>query len=574
MKKIENVIETSLKECQNLNFDGYYLKRHIINHMETKINYDSREQDIYIANFLQNTTQIMEYIKKKEEILFTEKINNLLINTFEISLDDYYSQYYKYEILQKDLFIDEYYYYSMLEYSKKLIKSKCNYLNLLIHKNKNNNHFGNSTYEKIDNLDNEIMNIILKQINKGNIHNKSDISYLKNKKSIIETYSNSLFNNEFIEEYPLSKTFRKTFVYNNSMLNQFYNYMEKGIRSQSNLELQTYLDYKIKDLKIPLSGLNWRKNISIIIKNISDSIKYTPIPLEGSKLFGKKINYNFTTLYNYIKYLESQCNNLEIKEQLIIDNETLDNLMKDIEYLYKINGIDKVIIEYNNFTKSLNPINQNIINDEANIIRNNKTNNNLDKENYRQVSEILKNYSTAYLNEIKTYIEKLKVFAMIDGLNYIKIENIDELKDIWNFSLSTNLRNLADSKKEKKFLNIEKFYEFHKRVDKTNKKNIFLKMNDVIKNVSYFRNIGEEYNTRNIFNSTCDPISLLNISNMVEILNDDTNNFVDMIINKKIRTKYESIKVNLNLFDSVLHANEFLFKEKYLIYIYLNLQII
>ena len=147
----------------------------------------------------------MDYIKKKKENFLIEKVNKLLINQFENSLDDYYSPYYKYEILQKDLFIDDYYYYQMLNYSKELIESRCNYLYLLIQKNKNNNQFGDSLYEKINNMGNEIVNIILKRINKDYVNDESDILFLKNKKKIFEIYFNCIYNNEFIEQYSLSK---------------------------------------------------------------------------------------------------------------------------------------------------------------------------------------------------------------------------------------------------------------------------------------------------------------------------------------------------------------------------------
>ena len=90
-----------------------------------------------------------------------------------------------------------------------------------------------------------------------------------------------------------------------------------------------------------------------------------------------------------------------------------------------------------------------------------------------------------------------------------------------------------------------------------------------MKNNSYLRNLEEKYNTRNLFNSTSNPISLvntvfLNISNMIENLNDDTNNFIDMNKNDKIKSKYELIKTDLDLFDNILQANKYLFKENLL----------
>ena len=47
---------------------------------------------------------------------------------------------------------------------------------------------------------------------------------------------------------------------------------------------------------------------------------------------------------------------------------------------------------------------------------------------------------------------------------------------------------------------------------------------------SKLRNLGE-YNTRNEFNSSSDPISIEHIANMVEDLKEDINNFKTKIIN-------------------------------------------
>lgn len=368
-------------------------------------------------------------------------------------------------------------------------------------------------------------------------------------------------------QYPISKIFKKTFIYNGNILNDLEMKLGKEIHFQSNLDLQKYLYSKLSHL-MPQSYQNWRGDIKTIIKNVANCLKYSPIPLKETKIIGLVVKYDFTTLYNSIKYLEKQYNNLEIN----FNNKTIDYLIKDIEYNYNLSGIDKIITEYNNFIESLNIEIENIMNAEISILKSNKKNNDSDVEYYKQISEIIENYSKTYLNEIKRYVDKLKVFGMIDGLNYIKLEKIGELKDIWNFSLSSNHRNLDNSKGGRKFLNIQKLFEYHKSLDKTNKLEILSKMKNIMENNSVLRNLDEEYNTRDKFNSTSDPIILSNISNMVENLNDDINNFIKIIITEEIKSKYELIKLNLEVYDKVLHSMNICLRKIYLKYICLNLQ--
>ena len=150
---------------------------------------------------------------------------------------------------------------------------------------------------------------------------------------------------------------------------------------------------------------------------------------------------------------------------------------------------------------------------------------------------------------------------MIDGLNYIPIENIEDLKDIWNYSISSYKRNLDNSKITHKFLNVKKLNEFHKKVDKKDKKSILLKMKNSFGKYSNLRNLEDEYNSRDIFNSSCDPITLNNISVMMENLNDDINTFSNKLKDERIIAKYNNNINYMKNYFNLVNIYEYLIKD-------------
>ena len=156
--KIKNVIETSLKEVQNINLDGLYLKRHFINICESQINLYISEDKNQTDNFIDNNMIQIEDIKNIEENYYKEKIYDILINYFRLSIEDYYSQYYNYEISKR---INYYYCYFdlILQYSIDYIKNKFDYLYSIA---KNKNRFDNSTFQNIKYLPDKLVNIISK----------------------------------------------------------------------------------------------------------------------------------------------------------------------------------------------------------------------------------------------------------------------------------------------------------------------------------------------------------------------------------------------------------------------------
>ena len=91
------------------------------------------------------------------------------------------------------------------------------------------------------------------------------------------------------------------------------------------------------------------------------------------------------------------------------------------------------------------------------------------------IKSVINNYSLTLLNEIKSYYSKLKIFGMIDGLNYIQIEKAEKLRALWDNSDNSNYRNLKKSTRRGKLLNIKKANEYLNKLDKRGKKDILKK---------------------------------------------------------------------------------------------------
>ena len=148
LEKIKNIIDNSIKEAQNISLDGYYLKRHIINSFENKINLDIPKNFSSIIDFINNNSIIMENLRTIEENIYDENLSNKLIEVFNFAIKDYYYnlQCYELEVSRKIILLNDIYFYSMLFYSKKLVNNTYNYLSSIID---NNDRFLNSTYTKI-----------------------------------------------------------------------------------------------------------------------------------------------------------------------------------------------------------------------------------------------------------------------------------------------------------------------------------------------------------------------------------------------------------------------------------------
>lgn len=99
-------------------------------------------------------------------------------------------------------------------------------------------------------------------------------------------------------------------------------------------------------------------------------------------------------------------------------------------------------------------------------------------------------------------------------------------------------------------------------MNEKNKKTILNKMEKLLKN-SYSRNL-EEFNSKDLFNSSCEPITYVNISNMVDNLRDDINNLTINIKDdlNNIKSKYDSANTNLNDFNRLIQINQQLFESQ------------
>ena len=93
LKKIKNVIENSLNEVLN----GKYLKRHILIFCVNKI-YLKLSNNCTIGKIIDNHV-ILENIKYIEDNICSNKITDILNENFKLSLNDYFENYYKYEVV-------------------------------------------------------------------------------------------------------------------------------------------------------------------------------------------------------------------------------------------------------------------------------------------------------------------------------------------------------------------------------------------------------------------------------------------------------------------------------------------
>ena len=542
--KIKNVIESSLKEIKNIKLDGYYLKKHIINICEEQINLYNSTNISSMDEYIENNMIKLEYIKKLEENNYKEKIYETLIDNFKNSMKDYYSQYYNYEVIQRINLIYQCYFMSILQFSENFIKNKYDYLYLLL---ENKNIYDNSTYEKIINLPNKLVNIIEKKLNEDKDKDifYSNISYIKNKDSLINSFLYNIFNDEFMNRISLTNDLKLSFSYNDTILNILKNYTDAIIIHNSNSNLTNY--YKIRKNYL-LNNKEWYGQFINITKNVSNILANSIISTEN----------NIPNIYNLLKKLERQFNNLEIKQKLSMEDEIFDKISKELEMNYKVNGIEKILYDFGTFTINFNQTFKNIIHDEINNLKNKKVN------SYDTISDIgneiinvLKNYSKYFLEETENYRSKLKYFAMIDGLNYIPIEKAESLRALWDNSPVQNKRNLENLKEKPKLLKFEKENKFFNKFDKKNKKEILLKMEKLMKN-NFLRNL-EEFNTRNVFNSTNDPLSLYSIIDMIDNLVDDINDFQNMIKESdfgKIILNYEMLNLNNAIYKDLLEVIE------------------
>ena len=151
---------------------------------------------------------------------------------------------------------------------------------------------------------------------------------------------------------------------------------------------------------------------------------------------------------------------------------------------FKINEIDYVINLYNNFSENLDKKLEDIFDKQISNISKDTTNYGSIFDHIDQTVKVLESYSTNFIEEIKTYFNKLKLFTMIDGLNHIPIQKAEELRSVWDVP-KERIRNLDE------FVQKENNNNKHQKLRKLNdnylkdiigesKKNILMKMENLL----------------------------------------------------------------------------------------------
>ena len=249
-------------------------------------------------------------------------------------------------------------------------------------------------------------------------------SSLKNNKDIlINNFLDFIFREDLINNLFLTKEFKNFFIYNETIYNFLSSYFENIIIEKSSNEITN--DYKKKDYIIN-SQNNYENETKYIITYQRDN----------------------STINNLIQTLYQQYNEISYNKNYY-QNNSFQLLNQNISKILKISGIGHVIYLYQNFSEYFDKELEDITDK---IIANNLINTNILEPLYFYLNPILKtleNYSINFLEEIKSYFNELKLFAMIDGLNYIPIEKAEELRSVWDVK-KESIRNLDEFDKEEK----------------------------------------------------------------------------------------------------------------------------
>ena len=558
LKKIKNIIEISLKESQDIALDGYYMKRYIINICETQINLTSKIKN-FTYDFINNDNNklILEYIKKKEEDIYTKKMTDVLLENFRLSINDYYYNNYEYDIVEY-LCVSHYYFVRIFIYTDIFIKNKLDYIMTLIKEN-TTKKYGNSTYEDIINLPDSLRDKIIKKMILNDEMLYSDIAFMKNKYNLVKNYLNIIFNDEFMKVLNLPKNYKNSFEYNDTIFSILVNYTDVIKRvSKQHLDF-LYYSYRIEYM---YSDELWYGEIVSITKNITNLFVNSPLPLKGNKTSENNSEYDFTNFYELIKELKYQNQAIDILDKLSLNEGIINSIIKEKRNIFKVNGIDKIVNKYQNFSNNINnklkKISQQIL-DELKLETNEY---NSIIEDIKTTTNLIKNYGISYLEEIKNYFDKLQFFAFIDGLNFIPIDKADQFRNLLNSSEKNNLRHLEHNN-ERKFLNKNLRKKIKKHVKDKEKKNILNKMEKLFENTT-IRNL-EEYYSNDLFNSTCEPLSYINISVMLENLTNEINNLsvnIKDAYNNKFKSIFDLLKANSDDFNNLIKLNQKLFESQ------------
>ena len=437
LKKIKNVIENSLNEVQNINLNGQYLKRHILNFCDNKI-YLKLSNNYTIDKIIDNHV-ILENIKYIEDNIYSNKITDILNENFKLSLNDYFENYYKYEVVNYITWIYEYYYKNMMIYTDNLVKNKTNYLCMMI-KNSKKLKLDNYTYEQIINLHNELEDIFFENTIKIDDTLYSDNEFMRNKHILIKTYLNIVGNNDFLRSLSLTDNYKNLFKYNDTIYELLENYTNITIEPYSRDLIDLFTPYNYYDIA---SSEMWYGNLLSIKNNLTEILKTSSILIKQEEIYNK---HNFTNLFKLIEKLENQCKDLEIKQILLIDDNIIEPIVEEFSNITKFISIEEVVNKFENFSNSFGKKLNTIIEDDFIGIKKIKNIYNSTIEYINQAETVINNYINSFIGEVEHYYEKLIIFGFIDGLNVIPVEYAEELRSIWDFASNTIFRGLEGKK--------------------------------------------------------------------------------------------------------------------------------
>ena len=532
LNEIKNVIEKALHESKSNKFGGYFMNKYIINILVQKINSNSEyiiENDEFYGFVEQNLVK-MEYLKLKFEKLYYDKIKKVLQENFKVSLSGIYNNYLT--ILYDKYKINYNYYISMMiNYNEKICVNRLNQIKSLENKNYKFDYY---SFTNLLHLKYSLNNTFIK--------NTKDLNYnIPNFNEILaKSFLDGIFNEKFMQEISLSNDFKNIYYYSNITYNFYQNY-----------------SYSINS-----DGLSYHNDINNLYKNIANKID----------LIIEKYAYRFNEIIYSLDYnlpevmldkLINQYYYLKNENYMNFDEKLFNSIIEEFSNIYKTKNIDKIIEEYSYFSKYLNKELETLINDEIKVLKRINDNNSyysISNITY-EIIELKKEYTQYFLNEINEYNDKLKIFGMIDGLISIPLDKAEKLRDIWDYS--PNIRRLEESKKKK--INFKKINKYYYKTDKRDRKIILNQMNEIMKQNPHLRNL-EEYNYKNIFNSTSVPLSFGNISDIISILVDDIYFFKDILLNDEdlilLKNSYNSFKSKIFNNIDLIELNSELFNNE------------
>ena len=537
ISQIKNVIEQSLTGLDKFNLDNYFLKNHIINYFEFGINKNELLENKNFDKYFKNNLIKIEYLKLKEEKFYSKKIKDVLLDNFNIFFVSWINSFDM--LFERNIINHHYFTNLMIDYSQKYVEYELDNIKILIEYSQ---ILGINLNYKLNDLSDILYNIIIKKIT--NISFSS--SFGNNSNILVEALLNNIFNEEFMKNISLTNNLKNLFYYDNDI----YSSLRKF--------------YYFKEVSFNINIKNLCEAIGYKTKNILDF--YNP-----SLTFDDKLDL-------YKEQLINEFYNLKIELELDLDDDIINSFTEEVENNYKVNAIDEIIYQYKNFNVFFDENLRDIVEEEIKYLSSKVNTYEIFNEINDILTDIKKNYTQYFFDEIENYDNILKVFGFIDGLIYIPLEKINKLSIIWDYSPNLNLlRNLEILSESNKKYNFSNIIDYYKTFKKKYKNDILLELKNLMNENSTIKNLTQYKDTKDIFNSSCNPLSYSNISDMISILTDDIYSFKNILVNyddyKAFKTKYESFKEGFYSYIQLIKINNEIFNDELSLFSYFNEEI-